>query len=124
MPNQSVFVLGYNFTSDLWCALEDDAVEGMSGIAFHFYPSFSYAVSVSVKPDVEKIIQCFSHLKFAYFKCPSKFSELQIASQFFRLVATCHLHACYNLLKQLAASLWMTGFDNQLATSLLTTWVI
>ena len=34
-----------------------------------------------------------------------------------RLVTTCHLQTCYNLLKQLAASL----FDNQLATSLLTT---
>ena len=38
-----------------------------------------------------------------------------------RLVATCHLQTCYNLLKQLAASLWITSFDNQLATSLLTT---
>ena len=37
-----------------------------------------------------------------------------------RLVATCHLQTCYNLLKQLAASLWITRFDNQLATSLLT----
>ena len=36
-------------------------------------------------------------------------------------VATCHLQTCYNLLKQLAASLWITSFDNQLATSLLTT---
>ena len=39
-----------------------------------------------------------------------------------RLVATCHLQTCYNLLKQLAASLWITSFDNQLATSLFTTW--
>ena len=31
-----------------------------------------------------------------------------------RLVATCHLQTCYNLLKQLV------GFDNQLATSLFT----
>ena len=38
-----------------------------------------------------------------------------------RLVATCHLQTCYNLLKQLAANLWITSFDNQLATSLLTT---
>ena len=37
-----------------------------------------------------------------------------------RLVAICHLQTCYNLLKQLAASLWITSFDNQLATSLLT----
>ena len=36
--------------------------------------------------------------------------------------ATCHLQTCYNLLKQRhAASLWITSFDNQLATSLLTT---
>ena len=39
-----------------------------------------------------------------------------------RLVTTCHLQTCYNLLKQLAASLWITSFDNQLATSLLITW--
>ena len=38
-----------------------------------------------------------------------------------RLVATCHLQVCYNLLKKLAASLWITSFDDQLATSLLTT---
>ena len=35
--------------------------------------------------------------------------------------ASCHLQACYNLLKQFAASLRITNFDNQLATSLLTT---
>ena len=28
-----------------------------------------------------------------------------------RLVATCRLQICYNLLKQLAASLWITGFQ-------------
>ena len=33
-----------------------------------------------------------------------------------RLIATCHLQTCYNLLKQLAASKWITSFDNQLAT--------
>ena len=38
-----------------------------------------------------------------------------------RLVSTCHLSTCYNLLKQLAASLWIKSFDNQLATSLLAT---
>ena len=40
-----------------------------------------------------------------------------------RLVATCHLQTynCYNLLKQLVASQWITSFDNQLAPSLLTT---
>ena len=38
-----------------------------------------------------------------------------------RLFATCHLQTCYNLLKQLAASLWITSFENQLATSQLTT---
>ena len=37
------------------------------------------------------------------------------------LVATYHLQTCYNLLKQLAESLWITSFYNQLATSLLTT---
>ena len=38
-----------------------------------------------------------------------------------RLLATFHLQIYDNLLKQLAASLWITSFDNQLATSLLTT---
>ena len=31
------------------------------------------------------------------------------------------MHTCYDLLKQIAASLWITSFDNQLAASLLTT---
>ena len=35
-----------------------------------------------------------------------------------RLFATCHLQTCYNLLKQLAASLWITSFENQLATDM------
>ena len=34
---------------------------------------------------------------------------------------TGHLQTCCNLLKQLAASLWITSFDNQLASSLFTT---
>ena len=38
-----------------------------------------------------------------------------------RVIATCHLQTCCNLLKQFAASLWITSFDNQLATRLLTT---
>ena len=36
------------------------------------------------------------------------------------LVATCHMRTCYNLLKQLAVSLWKTSSDNQLSTSPLT----
>ena len=35
---------------------------------------------------------------------------------------SCHFQTSYNLLKQLAASLWITSFDNQLATILLTSW--
>ena len=38
-----------------------------------------------------------------------------------RLFVTFHLQTCYNLLKQLAASMWIKSFDNQLVTSLLTT---
>ena len=38
-----------------------------------------------------------------------------------RLVATCHLQTCCNLLKLLAANLWITSFDNQLSTSLTAT---
>ena len=38
-----------------------------------------------------------------------------------RLVATCHLQTCYNLLKQLAASLLITSLDTQLGRNLLTT---
>ena len=37
-----------------------------------------------------------------------------------RPAATCHLQTCYNLLKQLAASLCINKFDNQRAASLLT----
>ena len=43
---------------------------------------------------------------------------------FNKLQLTCQFHGVatiYNLLKHLAASLWITSFDNQLATSLLTT---
>ena len=29
-----------------------------------------------------------------------------------KLVATCHLQTRYNLLKQLAAGMWITSFDN------------
>ena len=36
----------------------------------------------------------------------------------FMLVAIYHLKTYYNLLKQLAAGLWITSFDNQLATDL------
>ena len=47
----------------------------------------------------------------------------QVATSLLKSIACCNLsfQTCYNLLKQLAASLWMTSFDNQLATSLLTT---
>ena len=38
-----------------------------------------------------------------------------------KLVATCHLQTCYNFLKQLATSLSMESYNNQLATTLLTT---
>ena len=33
----------------------------------------------------------------------------------------CYLQRCHNMLKQLAASLWITSFDNQHATSVFTT---
>jgi hypothetical protein len=33
-----------------------------------------------------------------------------------RLVATCHLQTCCNLLKQLAASLWLTSLDKPVRT--------
>ena len=36
------------------------------------------------------------------------------------ILKICPWQTCYNLLKQLAASLWITSFDNQLATSLVT----
>ena len=37
------------------------------------------------------------------------------------IMLACHLQISYNLWKQLAASLWIKSFDNQLGTSLLTT---
>ena len=57
--------------------------------------------------------------------CQQVATNLLISSSYnksvkIRLVATCHLQTCYNLLKQLAASLWITSFDNQLAISLVT----
>ena len=58
--------------------------------------------------------------------CQQVVTNLSISSSYnksvkIRLFATYHLQTRYNLLKQLAASLWMTSFDNQLATSLFTT---
>ena len=60
------------------------------------------------------------------FTCQQVATNLSISSSCnksvkIRLVATCHLQTSYNLLKQLVASLWITSFENQLATSLLTT---
>ena len=34
-----------------------------------------------------------------------------------RLVATCHQQTCYNLLKQLASSMWITSFDKSVRTT-------
>ena len=53
--------------------------------------------------------------------CQQVATNLSISFVKIRLVAICHLQTFYNLLKQLAASLWITNSDNQLATSLLTT---
>ena len=58
--------------------------------------------------------------------CQQVATNLSISSTFnksvnIRFFATCHLQTCYNLLKQLAAGVWITSFDNQSATSLLTT---
>ena len=43
--------------------------------------------------------------------------------RFYRLVATCHLQTCYNLLKRLTGSPWMTSLNNQLETSRLKTYI-
>ena len=61
-------------------------------------------------------------LRYLYTEVKKRRGEISLHKHFkIRLVATCHLQTCSNLLKQLAASLWITSFDNQLATSLLTT---
>ena len=39
----------------------------------------------------------------------------------FSVVSPCHLQTWHNLFKQLVPSLWITSFDNQLPTNLLTT---
>ena len=56
----------------------------------------------------------------------TKFHHLSVSTSYnksvkIRHVATFHLQTCCNLLKQLVTSLWITSFDNQLATNLLTT---
>ena len=48
--------------------------------------------------------------------CQQVATNLSISSR-----CSCHLQTCYNLSKQLAASLWLTSVDNQPATNLLTT---
>ena len=76
-----------------------------------------------------------AHSNMMMYGIHSQKGHMLVAScQFYRLVvtcqqvatnlslsSTCHLHTCYNLLIQLPRSLLMTNFDNQRATSLLTT---
>ena len=78
----------------------------------------------------EKLQVCSYILSVAYFRynVSKPFATIWCSSSSYnklvikiRLVATCHLQTRYNLLKQLAASLWITSFSNQLETSLLTT---
>ena len=64
---------------------------------------------LSILPDCKQITTNLSILSSCY-----KFVKI-------RLVATCQLQTCYNLLNKFAASLWITRYDNQLATNLLTT---
>ena len=61
--------------------------------------------------------------------CPRKIRVQKVSTNFSILSScnkcvkiSCHFQTSYNLLKQLAASLWITSFDNQLATILLTSW--
>ena len=69
---------------------------------------------------------CYKLLISPVATCQQVATKLSISSSCnkpvkIRFVVTCHLQTCYNLLKQLAASQMITSFDNQLATSLLTT---
>ena len=83
---------------------------------------------------INQVVDCIVRLTFVLTVCSTtKPSSLishivnllhggypRARSFFATLVAICHSQTCYNLLKQLAASLRITRFDNQLATSLLT----
>ena len=60
-------------------------------------------------------------LRYLYTEVKKRRGEISLHKHFkIRLVATCHLQTCSKLLKKLTRSLWITSFDNQLATSLLT----
>ena len=61
------------------------------------------------------------HLVGNFTICKRVCCNLQSPHVKIKLAATCHLQTCYNLLKQLAARLQITSFDNQLETSLLIT---
>ena len=52
--------------------------------------------------------------------CKHSNSSIYNKSVTIRLVATCYLQFCCNLVKQLTTNLWIKSFDNQLAESLLT----
>ena len=98
---------------------------------------YTYSTRGIVQFDLEKY--CFAeNYENIYIHSPKR-HRLVASCQSYRLFATCQFHqaatslfkvrliatrywqTCYNLLKQLAARLWITSFDNQLATSLLTT---
>ena len=56
-----------------------------------------------------RVSGCNNALSFHYLHCQNGTACCKLST----------LSLCYNLLKQRAASLWITSFDNQLATSLL-----
>ena len=66
------------------------------------------------------------HLFLLVATCPKVATNLSNSSSCNKsvkgsLVADCHFQTCYNFSKELVACLWITSFDSQLATSLLTT---
>ena len=67
------------------------------------------------------VIECC--LRRTFYQVATILSILSSCNKYvkIRIVATCHFQTCCTLLKQFLASLWITSFDNQLATNLLTT---
>ena len=84
--------------------------------------------------DIKKVRKRLNLCWFTQLKTPQTCCKLSMLLQFFNKlqqncqfqrvashVATFHLQTLLDLLMQLAASLWMKNFENQLSTSLLTT---
>ena len=94
-------------------------------LPLHILPSILFPTLKKLHSQKRRILVQGCQIYRLVATCQQVATNLSISSSCnrsvkMRLVITCHLQNGYNLFKQLAASLWITSFENQLATSLLT----